>query len=67
MIPESARTQALIVIYTNLEQNADKITASLNDGAEATELKREIKELLLLKQQLDLISLEESIKEIIDF
>ncbi len=65
-IPESARTQALIVIYTNLEQHSDKITASLHDSAEEIELKREIKELLLLKQQQDLILLEESINEVID-
>lgn len=66
-ISESASTQALIVIYTNLEQHKDKIYASLNDGPEETELKREIKELLLLKQQQDLIQLEESINEIMDF
>lgn len=66
-ISESARTQALIVIYTNLEQHHGKIVTSLQDGAEELELKREIKELLLLKQQQDLIQLEESITEIMDF
>jgi hypothetical protein len=66
-ISESARTQALIVIYTNLEQHHDKITTSLHESAEEVELKREIKELLLLKQQQDLIQLEESINEVMDF